>query len=222
MHSDRSFPLFSAADRRACEREEEFLLARLPLRMCRVLEVGPGAGRITRHLVRLSDELVICDNSVDNLARLRGLLPTFGAEGAQSRLHELEIGALSELPEYGTFDAAIAIRVLPLVDDWEQALWTLCDSVRPGGMVAFDLLSRRSWPGFVLRTLRSRRLPNRMLAPAQIEAAVNALPLESIETFHWGYPRWACFDADRWCARLFPGLAFGRLFVARRCRQARE
>lgn len=225
-------PLFSSADRRACEREEEFLISRLRRlaeqarpagRIGSVLEVGPGAGRITRHLLAICDRLTICDSSAENLRRLETLAADFSHRpAAEVSFHHLSIAELHRLPECGAFDAALAIRVLPLVDAWDQALWMLCDAVRLGGGVGFDLLRKRSWPGLVAGRLSTRRPgslrpPGQMLAGAEIDAALRSLPLESVERFCWGYPRWACWDLEPLLGRLAPELAFGATFFGRRC-----
>jgi SAM-dependent methyltransferase len=211
----KRFPIASSADRRAFERQEEFLTRRLARAApTNILEVGPGAGRITRHLALIGERLSVCDPSAENLARLEEELAS--ERVAKIGFHRLSIGELAKLDDYSRFDAAIAVRVLPLVDDWEAALWALCDAVRPGGIVAFDLLCARSWPGWVGRVFRPKHSPGTMLERQEIDAALRALPLTKVETLRWGYPRWACFDGDPWCARLLPNFAFGRLVVGER------
>src|SRR5687768_8197169 len=57
--------------RGVAEREEEFVVNLLRPRQARVLEVGPGTGRITRHLAPLADSLTVCDIDAEILNKVQ-------------------------------------------------------------------------------------------------------------------------------------------------------
>jgi SAM-dependent methyltransferase len=68
-----------------------------------VLELGAGAGRMTRRLVALGHPVVAVDESAEMLARIRG------AETVQARIQELELGR--------RFDAVLLASFLVNTDD---------------------------------------------------------------------------------------------------------
>lgn len=105
----------------------------------RALEVGPGTGRITARLLERGLAVTAVDLSEGMLAQLRRRLPSVDTVAC-------EVGALSRVEGYGTFDNAVSCRMLPHVPDAAGALRALALAVRPGGRVIFDLWN--SW-GYV-------------------------------------------------------------------------
>ncbi|MHB8079038.1 MAG: class I SAM-dependent methyltransferase [Candidatus Krumholzibacteriia bacterium] len=199
--------------RAVAEAEERRVAAWLAPRQERLLEVGPGTGRFTRHLAGLADDLQVCDISQKMLDTVRQRL----GEQPQVTYRLLGIEELPGLPDYGRFDAAVAMRIVPHVPDWRSALTTLCDAVRPGGLVIFDLWNRDSYVGLTRRLLRRRaEVLTHRLSRVEIRAALAALPVDPVASYRWGYPRLGRFSLDVPGARLCPDWAYSIVTCARR------
>jgi SAM-dependent methyltransferase len=191
------------------EQEERFVASRLGSRIGRVLEVGPGTGRFTRHLATLADDLWLCDISQEMLDRARERV------GNHRSAHFVceDIESLANLPCAGKLDAVVAMRVLSHVPDWQAALRSLCQVVRPGGVVIFDLWNRFSYVGLIRAIFRRpTEVLTHRLAPGEIQATLRQLPIDVLESFRWGYPRLGTFSLDRLGARVLPSLAYSTVF----------
>ena len=199
--------------RQVAEREEEFAVACLrgaPL--ATVLEVGSGTGRFTRHLLQLAKRVVATDVSEAMLDKTR----TRVGDAANLVCHVAEIAQLPEVPHYGEFDAAVAMRVVPHCPDWEAALQVVFAAVRPGGLVLFDLWNRHSFVGWLLRQQQHDDLEHvHRLTPAEIRSAVERLPGEVVATMRWGYPRLGPLQCDSLFALLAPERAYSTTFCMR-------
>jgi phospholipid N-methyltransferase len=130
----------------------------------RLLEVGPGTGAITRHLVRRmgpADELDLVEL---NAAFVRRLRERFAAEEPfRSRSTRLRVvhGRLEELPRDGQYD--LIVSGLPLnnfaVADVEQILTAYGGLLRPGGVLSFfEYLAIRPARALVSSRLERARL----------------------------------------------------------------
>jgi SAM-dependent methyltransferase len=133
--------------RGVAEREEEFVVNMLRPRQERVLEVGPGTGRITRHLVKLAGSLTVCDRDEAMLEKVRRRL----GDHERVAYYPIALEDLHQTPDYGRFDAAVAVRVAPHAADWRVAIDRLLGAVRPGGLVVFDLWNRQSFVGALMK-----------------------------------------------------------------------
>ncbi|MDP8911564.1 MAG: class I SAM-dependent methyltransferase [Actinomycetota bacterium] len=111
--------------------EAELVHAAIPPRS-RILELGCGAGRITRGLVALGHRVVAVDESADMLAHVQG------AETVHSRIEELDLAR--------RFDAVVLAGNLINVDseDARQAFLDACRRhVADGGVIVIQRLPLR-------------------------------------------------------------------------------
>jgi phosphatidylethanolamine/phosphatidyl-N-methylethanolamine N-methyltransferase len=116
--------------------------ARLPNTGRRILEVGPGTGAVTAHIVREmrgTDQLVLVERNDEFVAWLRRRLaeaPEF--QNARDRI-TLVHAAVEDLPEGEPFD--LIISGLPLnnfsAESVEQILAKLRRLLAPGGVLSF-------------------------------------------------------------------------------------
>jgi SAM-dependent methyltransferase len=147
----------------------------------RVLELGCGAGRVTKHLAATARELHALDISPAMVEHARATVP--GAEFHVRDMTDLEpFGA-------GSFDAVVATyNVLDVLDDAERGaeLDRIRDVLRPGGTLIMSTHNRSFLPslrGPRIRTTHPRafvadivRLPRRMRNRRRL------LPLERNES----------------------------------------
>ncbi len=103
----------------------------------RVLELGVGTGRIALPVAHSGCEVY----GVDLSAHMLAALATRIREEAHPRVHLVQ-GDITALPfRRGVFDAALAVHVLHLVEDWPGVLARVKALVRPGG----TLILGRDW-----------------------------------------------------------------------------
>lgn len=199
--------------RQVAEREEEFVIHSLRRQVPQtVLEVGSGTGRFTRHFVQLAGKVVATDVSQEMLDKTRRRV----GEPSNLSCHVANMTGLPDLPGYGCFDAAIAMRVIPHCPDWQAALQLLVAAVRPGGLVIFDLWNQRSFVGWLLRRQQYEDLDLvHRLTPEEIRTAVERLPGEVVDTLRWGYPRLGPISCDGLFSLLMPERAYSTTFCVR-------
>jgi phospholipid N-methyltransferase len=108
----------------------------------RILEVGPGTGAVTRHIVRAmrdGDRLVLVERNAEFVARLRGRLATDDAYHNLSDRIELRHGSVEDVPEDQPFD--IIVSGLPLNNFPATLVEQILDKLRrllaPGGTLSF-------------------------------------------------------------------------------------
>lgn len=103
----------------------------------RVLELGVGTGRIALPVAHSGCEVYGVDLSAHMLAALAQRIRDEG----HARVHLVQ-GDITALPfRDGVFDAALAVHVLHLVEDWQGVLARVKALVRPGG----TLILGRDW-----------------------------------------------------------------------------
>jgi SAM-dependent methyltransferase len=100
-----------------------------------ILELGPGTGRLTRHLVGACREVVVVDRSSFVCDWMRRYLP----ERGEHRVYRIDGPSLPMLAD-GEVDAVLAHGVVEHLD-LDELHWFLAEFhrvLRPGGGVAFN------------------------------------------------------------------------------------
>ena len=94
----------------------------------RVLEVGPGTGIVTRHLLSAGARVVAVEPDPSLASYLSGVHQTDDLEIIGATLEAADL-------DHGCFDLAVAATSFHLLDQ-RQGLQKLSDSVKPGGWIA--------------------------------------------------------------------------------------
>ena len=98
----------------------------------RFLELGVGTGRIALPFIRAGYDYTGVDISQAMMGRLAGKLA--GDPNAAAYRYELREADITALPfEADHFDVIIAVHILHLVEDWQQAVGEAQRVLRPGG-----------------------------------------------------------------------------------------
>lgn len=105
----------------------------------RFLEIGCGAGQLSKELVRRGYRGVGLDVSPEAVARARqNLAPMIAAER-----YELHEGTLETLPPEGPFDFALCMLVIEHIPDDVAFVAAIAERVRPGGLVIVAVPGRK-------------------------------------------------------------------------------
>lgn len=170
-----------------------------------VLECGSGAGRFTEHLVPNCGTLTSIDlsDAVDaNLKNCAGGRPYLLVQADVNR---------SPLPK-GFFDVCVCLGVLQHTPSPEQAVASLVEHLKPGGLLVIDHYDRK--PGlravgryltlaYPLRAVLKRLPPEAGLKATRAVTAV-CDPVRRLSCrVHW---------LDRIVSRVFPSVCYYRLF----------
>lgn len=101
----------------------------------RVLDAGCGTGRVSAVLRAAGGSVVSIDQA-----------PSMVEATLASGQPEAYVAALGDpLPfDDGTFDAAVSVRVLKYLSDWQPALDEFARVIRPGGRLAIEVSNSRS------------------------------------------------------------------------------
>lgn len=105
----------------------------------RFLEPGVGTGRIALPFIVAGYDYTGVDLSAAMMARLQSKLAEHA--GTANYRYELREADITQLPfDDATFDVIIAVHVLHLVSDWQQAIREAWRVLRPGGtlLIAHD------------------------------------------------------------------------------------
>lgn len=102
-----------------------------------LLDIGCGGGLITEPFCRLGFNVTGADAAEENVATARRHAKTSG----------LDINYLAAAPEEDflsgkTFDAVFALEVVEHVADIDLFVHSVCEKVKPGGIVVFSTLNR--------------------------------------------------------------------------------
>ncbi|NOZ86790.1 MAG: class I SAM-dependent methyltransferase [Deltaproteobacteria bacterium] len=110
-----------------------------------VLEAGCGTGRILKKLQALGIPAIGVDISIGMLSK------------AKQKGFRVVMADLMELPiEPASISMVCSFKVLPHVHDFEGALRSLADSVRPGGKLVIEVYNPSSLRGLVKKFLGAR------------------------------------------------------------------
>lgn len=178
-----------------------------------VLEVGPGTGRFTQHLVKRVLKVVAVDQSRRMLDELCKKI-----DAPNLYVHHLSLSQLSELPDYGSFDWVVCMRVLPHVENLESALTSLKQALKPGGKAVLDLWNGNSfvrWRSRIGRRVcggKKEEVLTRYHTYAQMVRHLQQAEFKVIDSVGWGYPRIGRFSLDTLGWKAAPGLAYSVVF----------
>src|SRR6185312_11476747 len=115
---------------------DEIFSRRCPGR--RLLEVGCGSGRVSRHMARRGYRCSLLDRSVPAIELARR---NFAAEGLEA---QFVIGEMAALPfPDGSFDGVYCGGVLEFIDDLSRPLREIARVLRPGGVFAATVVPNK-------------------------------------------------------------------------------
>jgi SAM-dependent methyltransferase len=146
----------------------------------RVLEVACGSGRVLVPLVAAGFDVTGVDISPHMLALARQKLDALGSPRGSAKLVTGDMRTF-ELPEAGQFDlATLAVKTFVYLterDDQRRCLQRIAAHLRPGGLLALDLLHPRpEWVGAPNGSLRDDLLQHsdeRGVTVSRIESVVS-------------------------------------------------
>jgi SAM-dependent methyltransferase len=157
-----------------------------------VLEIGPGTGRFTAHLVGKVARVTAVDVSGRMLEQLRDRVSS-----ARLAVQQLSVYDLDVLAGYGSFDTVICMRVLPHLENPAIALRLLSRAVKPGGNAVFDLWNPYSFIGLIRKLFRRpSRVPTKLYPYRRMLQMIEASGLTVEDELAWGYPRIGAFSLD--------------------------
>jgi len=149
---------------------EKQLLERLGSSPRRILDVGCGAGFLTRHLAQIGHQVEGLDYSLNSLR-------TAGTQPSSARYHR---GDALRLPfQDGAFDVVCAMDFLEHVEDPQAVIAEAARVLRPGGLFFFHTFNRNflSWliiikglEWFVRNTPRHMHVLRLFIKPIELEA----------------------------------------------------
>lgn len=173
-----------------------------------VLEIGPGTGRFTAHLMEKASRVTAVDISGHMLEQLREKVSS-----TRLAVHRLSVYDLDTLADYGSFDTAICMRVLPHLENPASALRLLSRAVKPGGNIVFDLWNPYSFVGVIRRLFRRpSRVLTKLYPYRRMLQMIEASGLTVEDSLAWGYPRVGTFSLDRLGNLVFKPLGYSVIF----------
>jgi 2-polyprenyl-3-methyl-5-hydroxy-6-metoxy-1,4-benzoquinol methylase len=168
---------------RVGQRELEFVLRNVPEKS-NILEIGPGTGFFTRHLVEVANDVVALDISQVMLDVLRERIPA-----KNLTLHQMGVEDLPSLSRYGQFDSVVCMRVLPHVRNVVGALQIIQGALRPGGNALLDLWNAHSFVRLARRVVGSaQHVFTQYYRYERMTDMVEQAGLRVAECWGWGYP----------------------------------
>ena len=175
-----------------------------------VLEIGPGTGRFTAKLVEKASSVTAVDISEEMLKQLKKNVPS-----TRLTSHHLSVEDLTTLSNFGEFDTAVCMRVLPHLENPIPALTIIGKAVKPGGNVVFDFWNLYSFMGAIRKLFRR---PSHVLTKFYTYHKMLQIIEESglivEDKVAWGYPRIGTFSFDRLGNLLLKPLGYSIIFNA--------
>ena len=182
----------SGYQQQVAKRELSFVIARIPLGSS-VLEIGPGTGRFTLELVKVTEQLTIVDISPKMIEQLRKKLTLHNV-----RTYVMPLEQISSLPEIGTFDRVVCMRVLPHLENIPSSLSLIRSLLNPDGRAIVDLWNAQSFP-VLARKLRGShsKVHTVYYRYNQMLAVIQQAGFSVVDSFGWGYPRLGNWPLDK-------------------------
>jgi 2-polyprenyl-3-methyl-5-hydroxy-6-metoxy-1,4-benzoquinol methylase len=164
-------------------RELEFVLRYVP-KGSTVLEIGPGSGFFTQHLVKKAREVVAMDIAPAVLATLKERIPADNLS-----LFQRGVEDLAGLAGHGQFDCVVCMRVLLHVFDVEGALQNIHSALHPGGNALLDHWNQRSLILLARRLVGSKdNVFARYFVNGQMTELIENVGSAVDHAWGWGYP----------------------------------
>jgi SAM-dependent methyltransferase len=144
-------------------RAEEAAIDRLlsGCRFARALDVGGGYGRLSKHLTKYADEVILAEPSAQQL----GLAHAFLRNAPAVRCHPAQASDL-RLPDTSV-DAAMVVRVLHHIPDPSAELAEIARVLKPGGTLLLEFANVSHALNRVRYAMRGRRVPR---TPVEVAA----------------------------------------------------
>lgn len=164
--------------------ELAFILRYLNKGAC--LEVGAGTGRVTGLLLEHMTKVVAADISERMLERLKARNSPFD----NLRTELLDVYDLDGIAEYGTFECAISLRLLPHLEDPLRALRKISGAVVRNGIVIIDFWNMWGYQA-VLKRLRVKksRVYTRYFTLKEMQMIIKQAGLYIVDRKGFGFPR---------------------------------
>lgn len=135
-------------------------------RFHRALDVGGGYGRLSKHLTRYADEVILAEPSRQQL----GLAEAYLRNAPEVRCLPAKASDLG-LPDTSV-DVAMVVRVLHHIPDPEPELAEIARVLRPGGTLLLEFANVSHALNRLRYAVRGRRIP---LTPVRIAASADRL-----------------------------------------------
>ena len=119
------------------------LFRHLPEETLSILDIGSGNGFDAIPLAALGHQLTLVDFSSEMLAAAKASAEELGVAEEMS-FHQADLAALPTLFPEPAFDVILCHNLLQYVDDLSGALQTICQTLRPGGLLSIICVNRYS------------------------------------------------------------------------------
>ncbi len=196
----------NAYRRSISERELAFVLKHIKPGS-KVLEIGCGPGFFTRELVKRAGSVLATDISD---AMVSALSENIAAPNLSTMT--VDVYDLDKVPNYGSYDTVVCMRVLCHVEDAGLGLSMLRGAVHNRGNVIFDLLNAYSYIHFG-RMIKGRSLQHTKYYPVRkMRQLIAQNDFKVTDSFGRGYPYVGGWTLDSIGYRVLPDLAHGVAF----------
>lgn len=150
------------------------------------LEVGAGTGRVTGFLLEHMTKVVAADISEPMLEGLKAKSSPF----KNLRTEILDVYDLDGIAEYGTFECAISLRLLPHLEDPLRALKKISGAVVRNGTVIIDFWNIWGYQAVLKRLgVKKSRVYTRYFTLRQMQMVIRQAGLDVVDRKGFGFPR---------------------------------
>lgn len=119
------------------------LFRHLPEGTLRILDIGSGNGLDAIPLAALGHQLTLIDFSSEMLAEAKASAEEFGVSEMMT-FHQADLTALPALFPSPAFDVILCHNLIQYIEDASAALQTICQTLRPGGLLSIICVNRYS------------------------------------------------------------------------------
>lgn len=155
------------------------LFRHLPEGTLRILDVGSGNGFDAIPLAALGHQLTLVDFSAEMLAEAKASAEELNV-AEEMTFHQADLAALPTLFPEPEFDVILCHNLLQYVDDVTSALQTICQTLRPGGLLSIICVNRYS--DVYRAALQQGDLA---AAASQLEASTTNAGVFEVEVHHY-------------------------------------